>query len=385
MFGNKRGVETRHASSLHALAAKRKIGMLDLKNYKYKDFDWALVGSAGCIFILGLLFLFSATYLNNIDFMLRQITWFLIGCLIFMFMVNINYRKIVGVSYIFYFLIVGLLILVLMIGRRASGAQRWLEIGFLNLQPSEFAKIFITLALVQYLASHRPRGTMRDMIAPFLIIAAPFILILEQPDLGTAIMFVPVFFILLYVWGMKLRYLFLIILIGALSSPAMWFLLKDYQRDRISVFMNPNIDPLGAGYTVIQSKIAVGSGGILGKGWLSGTQNQLNFLTERHTDFIFSVVGEEWGFVGSMILIGLFYVLVKRAFEIAEKTDDPYGVLTTVGLTAMIGIQVVVNISMTMGFMPVVGLPLPLVSYGGSSFLVTMMALGILESIAIHR
>ena len=151
------------------------------------------------------------------------------------------------------------------------------------------------------------------------------------------------------------------------------------------VLMSREIAPFGAVYTVIQSRIAIGSGGVFGKGWLSGTQNQLNFLTERHTDFIFSVAGEEWGFLGSVILIALYYVVVKRAFEIARKTDDPCGVLAACGMATMIGIQVIVNISMTMGFMPVVGLPLPLVSYGGSSLLVTIIALGLLESIALHR
>jgi len=214
---------------------------------------------------------------------------------------------------------------------------------------------------------------------------APFLLILGQPDLGTALMLVPVFFTLLYIWGAKLKHLFFIIGCGLVMSPLSWFLLKDYQKERIMVFMNPDIDPLGAGYTVIQSRIAIGSGGAFGKGWLSGTQNQLNFLTERHTDFIFSVAGEEWGFVGGAILIALYYVLVKRAFEIARKTDDPCGTLAACGMATIMGIQVIVNISMTMGFMPVVGLPLPLVSYGGSSLLVTMIALGLLESVAIHR
>ncbi|MEK6733202.1 MAG: FtsW/RodA/SpoVE family cell cycle protein, partial [Candidatus Omnitrophota bacterium] len=202
---------------------------------------------------------------------------------------------------------------------------------------------------------------------------------------GTALMLVPVFFVLLYIWGAKIKHLFFIIGTGLALSPLGWFLLKDYQKERLAVFINPDIDPLGAGYTVIQSKIAIGSGGVFGKGWMSGTQNQLNFLTERHTDFIFSVAGEEWGFAGGVILLVLYYILVKRAFEIAKKTDDPCGVLVACGMATMIGIQVLVNISMTMGFMPVVGLPLPLVSYGGSSLLVTMAALGILESIALHR
>lgn len=356
---------------------------MDLK--KYKGFDWPLLSSAVAIFALGLLFLFSSTYPYNIDFVLRQVAWFLLGSLIFMAIININYRKIAGIANIFYFLTILLLVIVLIFGSRRLGAQRWLTIGAFNVQPSEFAKIFVTLSLVQYMASHKTYRTLKDIFVPILVIIVPFILILKEPDLGTALMLVPILLILLYVWGMPLRHLFFMIFCGVMFSPVGWFLLKDYQKERLLVFMDPGVDPLGAGYTIIQSRIAIGSGGVFGKGWLSGTQNQLNFLAERHTDFIFSVAGEEWGFLGGLILLGLYYILIKRALFIAEKTADPCGRLLAVALTVMIGIQVVVNISMTMGFMPVVGLPLPLVSYGGSSLLVTIVALGLLESIAIHR
>lgn len=359
--------------------------MLKLELKKYKGFDWVLMSSAACIFFLGLLFLFSATYPNNVDYVLRQIVWFLLGALIFMFIVNVNYRKIVGIGSIFYFLTIFLLVAVLVFGSRRFGAQRWLAIGIFNIQPSELAKLFITLSLVQYLASQKTYYSLKNMLIPLAIIIVPFILILKEPDLGTALMLVPILFILLYVWGLPLKNLLAMILCGAVLSPFGWFMLKDYQKERLMVFMDPSIDPLGAGYTVIQSRIAVGSGGVFGKGWLSGTQNQLNFLSERHTDFIFSVAGEEWGFFGCLILLGLYYMLIKRSLRIAEKTKDPCGKLLAAGISVMMGIQVVVNLSMTMGFMPVVGLPLPLVSYGGSSLLVTMMGLGLLESIAIHR
>jgi len=359
--------------------------MLDLKKNKYKEFDWALLGAAAAIFAAGLLFLFSSMYPKNIDFIVRQVAWFLIGALFFIGIINVNYRKIVSLGYTFYIFTLILLLVVFFFGSRKMGAQRWLELGSFNFQPSEFAKLFITLALIQYLTEHKMQKRIQNIGTAFCIMFAPFILILAQPDLGTALMLVPVFLVLLYVWGARLKHLFFVIGSGILASPSAWFLLKDYQKERIMVFMNPDIDPLGAGYTVIQSRIAIGSGGLFGKGWLSGTQNQLNFLTERHTDFIFSVAGEEWGFVGGIILIALYYILVRRAFEIARKTDDPCGVLAACGMATIIGIQAIVNISMTMGFMPVVGLPLPLVSYGGSSLLVTMIALGLLESIAIHR
>lgn len=351
---------------------------------KYKNFDWVLLGAAVLIFAFGLLCLFSATYQKGSYFIIRQLIWFLFGALIFMGLININYRKIVGLSYFFYGLVLLLLAAVLFIGSKRMGAQRWLDIGFFSLQPSEFAKLFVTLAFVQYLANNKARKSAREIVGSVLIIIIPLILIMKEPDLGTALMFVPMVFILLYVWGVRLKYLFGIIGTVFASLPFMWFLLKDYQKERLLVFINPDMDPLGAGYTVAQSKIAIGSGGILGKGWLSGTQSQLNFLAERHTDFIFSVAGEEWGFLGCAIFAVLYYILIKRALSIASKTDDPCGVLTAVGLASVIGIQVIVNICMTMGFMPVVGVPLPFVSYGGSSLLVTIMAIGILESIAIH-
>ncbi|NQV04776.1 MAG: rod shape-determining protein RodA [Candidatus Omnitrophica bacterium] len=359
--------------------------MLKLKLKKYKDFDWMLLGVALAIYIMGLLFLFSSTYPYNTEYVLRQVVWFLFGALAFMLVINVNYRKIVGVSNIFYFFTIFLLLAVLIFGSRRLGAQRWLAIGSFNIQPSEFAKLFVMLSLVQYLASHKAQHSLRNIFTALAMTALPFILILKEPDLGTALMLVPILFILLYTWNVPFRYLVFMIASGVLLSPLGWFLLKDYQKERLLVFMDPGIDPLGAGYTIIQSRIAIGSGGLLGKGWLSGTQNQLNFLSERHTDFIFSVAGEEWGFLGGVIVLALYYILIKRAFNIAEKTGDPCGRLLAVGIAAMIGIQVVVNLSMTMGFMPVVGLPLPLVSYGGSSLLVTIVALGLLESISIHR
>jgi len=359
--------------------------MFKLELKKYKGFDWVLAGSAVCIFVLGLLFLFSSTYPNNVDYVSRQMAWFLLGALVFFVTININYRKIVGAGNAFYFFTIFLLVAVLVFGSRRFGAQRWFAIGGFNVQPSEFAKLFITLAIIQYLTGHKKFTGPKNIFISLLIVLVPFLLILEEPDLGTALMLIPILFILLYVWGVPFRYLFYILIVVVLVSPLGWFMLKDYQKERLLVFLDPNVDPLGAGYTIIQSKIAIGSGGLFGKGWLSGTQNQLNFLAERHTDFIFSVAGEEWGFLGGVVLIGLYYLLIKRAFRIAEKTDDPCGRLLAIGLLVMIGIQVMVNLSMTMGFMPVVGLPLPLVSYGGSSLLVTMIALGLLESIAVHR
>jgi len=210
-------------------------------------------------------------------------------------------------------------------------------------------------------------------------------LIIKQPDLGTAIVFLPILFSILLVAGARIWHMLSIIIIGLASCPLLWFMLKTYQKKRLLVFLNPNMDPLGAGYTVIQSKIAIGSGGLFGKGWLSGTQNQLNFLPERHTDFIFSVIGEEWGFLGAMLLVVLFIILMNRLLNLTNQTNDDRGKFLITGVVALLWFQFFINISMTLGLMPVVGLPLPLVSYGGSSLATTMALIGLAVSVKARR
>ena len=225
----------------------------------------------------------------------------------------------------------------------------------------------------------------KSLIVPCVLLAIPFGLVLLQPDLGTALLLVPIFLSIMLVAGARPRYLVGMILLGLTGLPFFWQILREYQRQRLLVFLNPNIDPLGAGYTIIQSKIAIGSGGLLGKGWTHGTQNQLNFLPERHTDFIFSVIGEEWGFLGAAALVFLYFLIIKRAFNIASLTSDLYGKSIATGVAVMLGLQVVVNIGMTVGLMPVVGVPLPLVSYGGSSLISTLVAIGLLLNVGMRR
>jgi rod shape determining protein RodA len=215
-----------------------------------------------------------------------------------------------------------------------------------------------------------------------MLVAPAFLLIFLQPDLGTALVLIPILFSILFVCGERVKYLFITMCAGILSLPFLWHFLKGYQKDRLMVFINPNIDPLGAGYTIIQSKIAIGSGGLLGKGWLGGTQSHLKFLPERHTDFIFSVIGEEWGFVGAVALIALYALIIKRGLNIISNIDDIYGKAIATGVVTLITFQVLVNISMAVGLMPVVGLPLPAISYGGSSTVATLVAMGFLLSVS---
>ena len=225
----------------------------------------------------------------------------------------------------------------------------------------------------------------RDLIIPFSLILIPMGLIFMQPDLGTALTLIPIFLSILLIAETRPKYLFGLIATGLLSFPVLWHFLKGYQKERLLVFMNPNIDPLGAGYTMIQSKIAIGSGRLLGKGWLSGTQNQLNFLPERHTDFVFSVIGEEWGFLGASILVSLYLILILSAFKIAFQTRDKFATYLIVGIIGLFAFQVVVNLSMTLGLCPVVGLSLPFISYGGSTLVIFAVLIGIILNINEKR
>ncbi len=341
---------------------------------------------------IGLLALYSAslqkTQLLGVSFLQRQMVWAAIGAVLAVVLVIVDYHRWLEGAYFLYGLNLLLLLLVLEIGVVRGGAQRWLQIGGLTIQPSEFAKVTTTLALVRYLGARREMATFSGwptvgMVGFFLL--APMILILKEPNLGTATVFIPMALAMLFAWGIRGKVLAQLFAIGLGMLPFVWWQLADYQRSRLLVFMNPNLDPLGAGYTVVQSKIAIGSGGWWGKGWLAGTQNQLNFLPERHTDFIFSVVGEEWGFWGTTLCLALFAFLFTRGIRIALETRDPFGRLLTVALVTLLATHVVVNTGMTMGLMPVVGLPLPLLSYGGSWLMTCLVAVGMILSVGVRR
>ncbi|MEA3328156.1 MAG: rod shape-determining protein RodA [Candidatus Omnitrophota bacterium] len=356
----------------------------------WKGFDHRLFLLTVVICLTGLVLLYSASYQKSlacgINFVGRQATWAAFGIICLLITARINYRKLIEVSYILYAFNLLLLVLVLLLGHVKMGAQRWLSFGSFTFQPSELAKIIIILVLAKYLGGTDLKiQPLKKILISLSLVAVPLILILKQPDLGTAMVFLPIFFSMLYIRGLRLKYLLGLVMVGLASTPLLWFLLRDYQRQRLLVFLNPNIDPLGSGYTVIQSKIAIGSGGFLGKGWLAGTQNQLNFLPEHHTDFIFSVIGEEWGFLGATILILLYFLLIRQGLKIAGRTNDSTGRLLAVGIITMFSFHIIVNIGMTVGMMPVTGLPLPLLSYGGSCLVMTMMSIGILLNIRMKR
>jgi rod shape determining protein RodA len=273
-----------------------------------------------------------------------------------------------------------------MLGRTVSGARRWLLIGPLSVQPSEMFKLCFVLMAVWLVTSRwaQPVGkTALIMGAPIALV--PAVLIVKQPDLGTALLLFPVLIALFVAAGLRLRTLGGLVLAGVAALPLAWFAMKEYQRERILVFLDPFRDPLGSAYNVIQAKIAIGSGQLLGKGVAGATQSRLAFLPERHTDFIFAVFAETWGFAGCLVLLTCYALLLLRGFDIAASTREPVGRLVALGVTALVATQVIVNVGMVTGLVPVVGIPLPFMSYGGSSMVVSMMALGLLLSVRMRQ
>jgi rod shape determining protein RodA len=346
----------------------------------------------------GILSIYSSTYQKEGGLWQqtyqRQLVWAFLGIVSFLLISNLNYRRFWDWTYFLYAAGLLFLFLVFILGSVRLGAQRWLRIAWFNFQPSESLKLILVIFLARYFSKKSisdislvsfKLGIFRGLILPLLFVAIPAVFIIEQPDLGSAAMLILIFFAMLYLSGAKLRYVALFSLGTLISLPIFWQILRAYQKERLLVFLNPNIDPLGAGYTIIQSKIAIGSGGFFGKGWLSGTQSQLHFLPESHTDFIFATFSEEWGLVGGGILLFLYYLLIRQGLVITQRTKDAFGKLLAFGVTLLLATQVFVNIAMNLGLAPVVGLPLPLMSYGGSSMVVTFIALGILMSIDQRR
>jgi len=350
------------------------------------------------IITIGLMALYSASFNNNTvdpSVFYEQFICAGLGILLMFLLANGDYRKFFDVAYIVYGISVLTLILVLIMGRHALGATRWFSIGGFSFQPSEFSKLAVIFFLGRYFSERRPRFSFDssttfgevwgDLLWPLFLTVISIALIFKQPDLGTAILVMGIFLVMLYASGIALRLFWALVGLLLLLMPLAWHFLKQYQKDRLLVFLDPSHDPLGAGYTITQSKIAVGSGELLGKGWLAGTQNQLNFLPERHTDFIFSVIGEEWGFLGGIVLIYCYGVIIYCGFKIARHNKDPFGQLVAVGIVSILAMQVVINIGMVMGLLPVVGITLPLISYGRTSFMVFVLLLGFLLNLSKKR
>jgi rod shape determining protein RodA len=354
-------------------------------------FDWTLFGLSLCLAAIGVVSVLSATYAgphHALDpLVIHQLTWIAIGMVFMIGAVFFDYRALGSYAYPLYVVTVGLLGAVAVAGHATGGSRRWINLGVIRLEPSELAKLALVLVLVRYLREEPPKGgwRLRHMLVPALLLAVPMGLVLRQPDLGTALTMVLITATLVFVGGLNWRTMAVLAMAATLAAPVAWHYLKPYQRERLVSFLDPHSDPLGSGYHIIQSEIAIGAGGEFGTGFLKGTQARLNFLPEQTTDFIFAVFAEEFGFAGSLVLLGLYSLIIARGIWVARHARERFGALLAVGVTAMIFWQVAINIGMATGMLPVVGIPLPLVSYGGSSLIAMMAAMGVLISINTRR
>ena len=360
------------------------------KSRFWKNFDWILFGLALLLTAIGLLVIYSTSFkAANLAAPVRaenQVYFAIIALIGFFAAARMDYRGWSKLTPILYVLMLISLLAVLFTGKTALGATRWIDLGFFQFQPSEFAKIVIILVLAKYFSTNYDfMENPRHLLISLLYVIVPMALVLRQPDLGTALVLAVIWGVMAIVAKVRLSYLAAMVGTIVVSIPLILPHLHQYQRDRLLTFIDPGRDPLHTGYNVVQSTIAVGSGQLYGRGLAAGTQSQLNFLPSQSTDFIFAVLSEKMGFIGDMLVIGLFVALLLRALVIAARAEDRFGMFIAVGIATMLLFHVFINIGMNVGIMPVTGIPLPFLSYGGTSLLVSLVSVGLLESIAIRR
>jgi rod shape determining protein RodA len=350
----------------------------------YHHIDWGMLAAILALSVIGLVNIYSAA---GKPLFLIQVYAIAIGLLAMTACLAIDYRSITDKSHLLYLAVIALLLYVLFFGAVRGGSRRWIDFGAFNLQPSEFAKAALALVLAKFLGDSRRGALARpDMLAAAALTAVPIAIIYFQPDLGTAATLLPVLFAVAYAAGMPMRIFGVVALVGLLAAPIAWkFALEDYQKGRISTFLNPEQDARGAGYQQIQARITVGSGGPWGKGFQQGTQGQLRFLPVAHNDFIFSVLAEEHGFKGVIVALGLYLFVILRALDSARLAKDRLGAYLVLGVLASFTFQVIYNITMSAGLAPVKGLTLPLMSYGGSSMIATMAGFGLILNVRMRR
>lgn len=334
----------------------------------------------------GFALLYSAGGGNFYPWAAKQMAYFIIFMPVMILISITNLRIWYKSAYLFYYIALLLLILVSVLGHKAMGATRWIDLGIIKLQPSELMKIAVIFALARYFHDlHNRSLKLIDLVIPFIILIVPSILIIKQPDLGTAMIILMLGIMILFVAGVK-KWLFICgFIFFSTSLPITWQFLHDYQKNRILTFINPERDPLGNGYNIIQSKIAIGSGGFFGKGFIKGSQSQLQFLPERQTDFIFTMVSEEWGFLGASLLLISYSILLLYCYLTAFNAKSHFARLLAIGITSMLFLHIFINIAMVMGLLPVVGVPLPLISYGGTMMITVLISLSLIINIHIHN
>jgi rod shape determining protein RodA len=362
------------------------------------NIPWGMVGIVAGIVLIGLSAVYSATYTQRgpSPLFYKQMVWIGMGFIAMLLMLIPDYHTVGRYAYVLYAVSLLLLVLVMFVGRTGMGAQRWLSLGPFAFQPSELAKLALALSLARYFAEAPKQDyCLRDLTVPAVMVLVPLVLVLRQPDLGTALMLLLTASLIVLIAGLRLRAVLVLIIITAtvastifLVPPVkkkLWGSLKPYQQNRIRAFIDPSSDPLGSGYHANQSKIAVGSGQIMGKGFRKGTQSQMAFLPERHTDFIFAVIAEERGLFGAGVMIVLYLSLLLIGIETAKNAKDRLGALMAGGVVSMIALYVFINVGMAVGVVPVVGVPLPLASYGGTSVITTFLSIGLLVNIQMRR
>jgi rod shape determining protein RodA len=371
------------AISLHRPFKNRSFGLVQ----KFLRLNWLFVLCVCALAGVGYAALYSAAGGAASPYANSQLYRFLAALLLMFAIAMVDIRVIAKTSWFTYALGIFLLVIVMKFGHTGLGAKRWMTIGGVQVQPSELMKLFLILALASYFhrASHERTGNPLFLLPAIVAIMIPVGLILKEPNLGTAVITALIGATIMLGAGVRWWKFALIILVIAIAAPVLYHHLHDYQRARITTFLNPGSDPLGAGYNIIQSKIALGSGGWSGQGYLHGTQNQLNFLPEKQTDFVFTIIAEEFGFIGSMAVLGLLFSIVTIALYTALRAQHQFGRLVALGIGANFFLYCFVNLSMVMGLIPVGGVPLPLISYGGSALTAVMLGFGVLMSIHVHR
>lgn len=348
-------------------------------------FDWTLLFSALIILGVSLLSLYSLSVGSGADHFLKQLLFSVVGIAVMAFVATLDYRHIARQSTFLYFGTLLVLALVLVFGKTVNGTAGWLSFGAFQIQPVEIAKLTLIIFLASFITEKKSElGEWTRLIASLVLSAVMILLVLKQPDLGSSLVLAAIWTGMILASGLRFKHLAVLAILGALLAGAGWFTLADYQKDRIDTFLHPERDPRGSGYNVLQAMVAVGSGGLAGKGVGHGSQSQLNFLPEKHTDFIFAVVSEELGLIGAWIIIFAYAVLLYRVKRIGDTASDNFGYLVAVGVLVMLFAQIAVNLGMNVGLVPVTGLPAPLLSYGGSSLLSVFLALGLLLSV-YHR
>ncbi|MBR7158299.1 MAG: rod shape-determining protein RodA [Alphaproteobacteria bacterium] len=360
---------------------------LSLKD-RFKNISWFYILIVALIAGIGFVTLYSVANGSMEPWAKRQLVRFAFGVGVIVFIAMTDLRVWIRYAYVLYTLVLLLLIYVELFGHDAMGAQRWINLGFIQLQPSELMKIALVLALARFFhgTSLHENENLKTLIVPLILVAMPVILVMKQPDLGTAVMLSISAGVVFFLVGVQIWKFGVVGLLGLLSLPIAWnFFLHDYQKQRVLTFLDPEKDPLGAGYHIIQSHITLGSGSLFGKGFLQGTQSRLNFLPEKHTDFIFTVFAEEFGMMGAFFLLALYVLLIIFGFYIALRCTSFFGKLLALGLTANLFFYVFINVAMVMGLVPVVGVPLPLISYGGTAMLTHMISFGLIQCVYVNK